>query len=443
MRTKKQTIGYWLVFGIFVAAIIAFFCSSCKPLPPSRTADGIVYGNDGINTGWYAYCLATGDVIEQEGIRMGFDNQYWTTYSGNDGLGGRKWIHVAEGVQEIKSNGITGPGGQMIVKGNRLDWTAMPGYYLWNHADITNPKGGWFSCSFAYRTNAGDKSQYAVGGGGLGDKLPRYAASKSAMASEAATNPPVSGIFIAKCSIQQNQGNSGSGCLKELSSLITCNITGSENYLRYASPVRFYTVFATSQPEDLTGTVISAIIRSDTCPAGIQVDVTISGSNADKMTHFAQTDWFLPVDSEIQVPATVAVYDRWTPFQDPNIWNPEQNMIEKKDWWLSLVDPNLYKDPNTCPDPNVFFDPHNPAFFTFTSRLDTTAEKFDQILIPSRIVQVQTISLGSVGDNLDINVNWSDPRLIMLIAPNWLTGNKLYDTNNDGIVNYKDICQWK
>jgi hypothetical protein len=441
METSNKT-KFWVVVAFWLFGLIICLVCGCKPDKPSRLATQIVCGSDGIREGWFAYAMTTGDVIEQEGLGMDFERRK-NVYLKNNGCGGIEMVEVPASIQEVQSNGITGPGGRLIVKGKRLDFANYQGRVIYSQGWVSS--AGMSGAFMDYGTIVKPLREQASAQ--YNSVLSKYYAKSSLLSlSEKGSlcaptsSPPISGISCSELTLLQQQGGLGEGFPKEMNNgFMAGNLIDAEKYLRYASPFMFSVTFKTPEPADIIGTQISATIKTDAFPSGITVDVAIIASNTDKMTHVARTAYFLPVDSTIQVPPEVSVYDRWTPFPDPNIWDSNQYVRSVKEDWLDIIDPNLWNDPNTCPDPNVLFDPHNPDLFNFTSRLDTSADNFGTILIPSRIHQVKTIPLGAEGDNLDIDINCSDSRLIMLIAPNWLTGNKIYDRNGDGVVNMKDL----
>lgn len=435
---------FWTcVFFCTLGIIIGVTVCGCKPLPPSKTVSGIKHGSDGINTGWFVYVYDTGDVDTKKGVAMSsiITRPYVIK---NNGVGGLMSEWADPSIQDIKTSGITDENGQVIVKGKVNNWASV-GYWIQSRADIYFNNGTHAdSAVFGYSTLGPQRVQRAATDGGRGT-VPRLTSvagtltsDESAAISGTTSDPPASGISVASCDLIQRQGNAGKSTIQKLKYLTAGNLSKPSDYFKHSAPEQLSIIFKTASPVDITGTKVSATIKTDACPAGITLDITIIGSNADKTTHVARTEAFLPVDSTIQVPPTISVYDNCTPFADPNIWDSNQYVIVKRPDWLSLVDPNLYDDPNLVPDPNVFFDPHNPAFFTFTNRLDTETDDFDMIYIPSRVMQIKTIALGATDDTLDIDINWSDPRLILLIAPNWLSTNRVFDINNDGIVNLGD-----
>jgi hypothetical protein len=439
----KNDTKFWIGMAIFFVVLLLLLLLGCKPKKPSRLATCIVCGTNGVDTGWYAFQMETGDVIEQEGVEMGFVGLK-SVYPKNNGLGGIEYVLVADGIQEATSSGITGPGGQMIVKGKRYNWSDYKYRVLYGGGYI--PSGSWgMGARFDYRTSTPPQRQVALAELGCGN-LEKYTAIASKFTSteqSALDNPttdaPESGV-AATASLLQQQGGCGEGFPKEMNNgFMAGNLADAGKYLRHSSPFMFSFVLKTSEPEELAGVSIPVRISTDTHPQGVSADATIIASNADKMTHVARTDYFLPVNSEIPVQPEMPVYERWTGFTEPNIWDTEQYYIEQKENWLDFVDPNLYADPNVCPDPNVLFNPNDLNFFDFTSRLDTSAENFEDILIPERILSIKAIQINAANDFVYIEIDWANPRMIILIAEHWLTAKKLYDFNNDGIVN---LCDW-
>jgi hypothetical protein len=431
MKNFDKT-GFWMWTDFFFAALlILLLICGCKPKGPSRFASGIAYGDNGRDTGWFQYVMETGEPIEQEGIAMNciFSKTCWF---GNDGNGGIKAFPVRDGIQELQSSRITGPGGQMTVKGCRRDWNDFFGVWLYNQASICDPLGRiGRSARFTYCTVPVEQKALSDCGTQL---IGEYVASNRAKYTQKETealqgitvNPPISGVMVTDCSLLQQQSNA----IKDLDYPVASNLQNNSDYLRYSAPMMFSVIFKTAQGVDVAGKSVSVIIKTDAKPEGTKLDLNILGSSPDKMTHLARTEYFIPVDSLITTGETVQVYDRWTPFENPNIWDTNQYDRKLKPEWASIIDPNDYADPNLCTDPNVF---------DFTSRLDTTADNFEQIMIPERVCTAKTIPLAAIGDNLDIDLNILDPELILLFSVSWLTNNRIYDTNNDGIVNMRDI----
>jgi hypothetical protein len=436
MKDRKK---FWIIFvsTLIVSLILSFF-QGCKPLPPSKLASGIKHGNNGTDTGWFQYVMTTNDEIRQEGIAMSCVITK-TVYCRSNGCGGIEVVAIEDGVQGLETTGITGIEGQMLVRGKRYNWNAHSSRWLITEAIVSNPSKTMFPAYLDYSTIPTRQVTMTDYGKGRVTMYIVATAMKTQKESSALSNPtlnpPASGVSVVDCSIIQQQSNS----VVELNSFMACNLTQESDFLKYAAPTMISVVFKTAQPAEISGLSISINVKTDAFPDGKTLSLNIIGSSPDKMTHVSRTEYFIAEDSTIQVPPEVRVYDRWTPFPDPNIWDLNQYVRSVKEDWLDIIDPNLYSDPNICPDPNILFDPHNPDLYNFTSRLDTSADNFDSILIQSRIIPVKTIALGAEGDNLDIDINWSDPRLIMLIAPNWLTGNKIYDRNGDGVVNMKDL----
>lgn len=440
---KESEHKFWIIIGFWAIGLILIllYGNGCKPNKPSHLASQIVCGSDGIKEGWFAYAMTTGDICEQEGVEMKMDRRK-NAYLKNNGFGSIELVEVPSGIQEIKTTGITGAGGRVTATGKRLDPENYQGRVIYSQVWFFND--GMSGAFLDYATITKPLRQQAVAE--YNSVLSKYYA-KSATFSTSEKNalenptedPPESGIEVTAINLLQQQGGLGEGFPKELNNgFIAGNLTEPDRYLRYSAPFMFSFTFKTSRPEQIIGVSIPVRISTNANQHGISLNVTVISSNASKTTHVARTDGFLPVRSDITVSAEMPVYDRWTAFSEPNIWNPDQYSIVKKSNWLDFVDPNLLGDPNTCPDPNVLFNPKDPNFFEFTSRLDTSADNFSDILIPERIKQFKTISIGTE-DFLYFEIDWNSPELIMMLIPHWLESYSLFDLNNDGIVNFKDL----
>jgi hypothetical protein len=444
----KDTKKFWFIFILTTVVALVLHCQGCKPIKngPSRLAGGIAGGDNGINQGWFCYILDTGEPIEVEGLGMSASISK-NAYCRPNGLGGIEYIKLfPSDVQSLETTGATGAGGQMTITGKRTDWQNWKGQWIYQTSGIGHPQSLCMGAQFSYRTATPPSTQQALADGRarIGKSSPppksRLSSKEKCALNNTTEDPPDSGIEIASTDMLQQQGNGGEGFPKELNNgFMAGNLTKPSQYLRYSSPYMLSFIFKTAQPEELIGRSLPVIISTHAQAQGISINLTVIGSNTDHKTHVARTDGFIPVDNTIPVSPDVAVYERWTGFSEPNIWDTNQYVRSVRDDWLDIIDPNLYADPNTCPDPNVFFNPSDPNFYEFTSRLDTTADNFNEILIPERVFFVKTISIQNSNDYLYIDIDRNNPATIMLFVEKWLTFYSLFDMNNDGIVNFGDI----
>jgi hypothetical protein len=445
---KKNAKKFWIIFVSTVIIALLLHCVGCVPTKkgPSRMASGIAGGDNGVNQGWFCYIFDTGDPIEVEGIEMTTSISK-NVYCRPNGLGGIEYVQLfPSDVQTLESPGVTGMCGQMTITGKRIDWQNWKGQWIYQTASVGHPQGLCSAAQFNYRTATPPATQRALADGRsrIGKSTPppksRFSSKEKNALNNVTEDPPDSGIEVTSTDLLQQQGNSGEGFPKELNNgFMAGNLTKPEQYLRYSAPYMFSFIFKTAQPEELIGRFVPVIISTNAYYQGIHINLTVIGSNSDKKTHVARTDGFLPVGSAIPIAAEVSVYERWTGFSEPNIWDANQYVRSVREDWLDVVDPNLYADPNTCPDPNVLFNPADPNFYIFTNRLDTTAVNFHAVIIPERVYSVKTIPILAANDYLDIDMDRNSPAAIMLFAENWLCAFSLFDLNNDGIVNMKDL----
>lgn len=438
----KRMLQFWTILIVSVL-IVLFATCSCKPKGPTRLSKGIAGCDDGVSTGWFCYVMETGDIIEQEGVMMNF-SATGSGYAKSNGMGGIEVIPVG-GIQSIESTGITGPNGMVVVKGNRTNWGEHTGVWICTGATLSGDTGG--SATFDYRTLAVTSRQWAAADAPQRIKRESFVAAlltpKEVAAMNAPTsNPPDAGIEVVSNDILTMQGSLGQGAPREMSSFMAVNLDTEEKYLRYASPFMFSCIFKTPDPINLAGRTFPAIVKTDFCPSGIKVSIQVIQDNVDNMTHVARTEYFLPVKSTLDMAQneSVPVYDRWTAFENPNIWDAGQYDIQVREDWLDTIDPNVVA---AYDDPNDLFDRNNPDFFKFTSRLDPSAKNFYEIMIPDRVLTIKIIPIEAEGDYLYLVIDKSDPSFIISVSDHWLSNYPVLDMNNDSIVNLKDWSEFK
>jgi hypothetical protein len=437
---------------IALVLVVLFCCGgSCSPegKTPSRMCSGIYGGTNGQDTVWFCYVLTTGDIVDQDGVQMSvYMAEINSIYFTNDGLGGIK-SNPLPGVQCIKSSGVTSNGGFVFGKGERNDWQAAPGYVVFSDMAVSNPKGSGRG-RFDFRTRGPSPVKVAlVSADGTIEAAPTvpsmatYTSREKQALDNITLSAQSSGIDTQPVCLVARSGNAGIEYFKEKDYFVPINLEDPNDYLKYASPFCYSWIFTTPEAMDnLVGSEYVGNVSSAACPNGISVKITVTASGIDYKTHVARTEYFLPVDSSLSIStmSQVDVYDRWTPFPDPNIWNNEQYVRSVKDDWLDLIDPNLYADPNICPDPNVFFRPDDPNFYHFVNRLDTTTDEFEDVMIHDRVMQIKILPVGQE-DEINVRIDRFAVENILHAAPYWLTGNKMYDLNSDGIVNLRDFME--
>jgi len=447
-----KSVTFWSI--VVCVLIVLFLVAGCEPehgdVGPTKKAMEIKSWTDNVRTGRFWYIDMFGNAIEQEGVRFNL-NEHPAFYFSNNGLGGLQ-VNNCPDEQHISSTGITGDGGACITLGVRDDWTGVTGFWVRSGMTASNPTAPGVSGKFGYFTLASSGAEQAsitsdgdydyVASASVPTNTLGLTVSEYSAVTGTTVGVPSSGLSYT-CSLVAQKGKMGAGYCKKATSIMPINLSDTNDYLRYAGPFMYSYIVKTASPANIVSDTYSASVTTNACPDGICVEVTVIASSEDKQTHVARTERFLPVDSDIDVSAlsSIQVYDRWTGLEDPNIWDPEQYDISVMDDWLSVVDPNLYADPNIVPDPNVLFDPGNPDFYNIVSRIDTSAENFEDILIPERIMSIKIIPLGSDGDLMRIRFDPTTIGAIMKFSESWLTPDATLDINGDGIVNLKDLVR--
>lgn len=474
---KKQSTILLMILVVVSCLIMIAGCGDDGNRPPVD-ALYILAWTDGISTGQFALADTELNVIDIEGIRLDVFGGDDAWYSSNNGVGGVKYTNC-RGAQYIESSNVTGLGGRITLTGWRV--TNNPtGYMVQSAAEIDPPAHIQTASnpSFSYRsiTNINGLVNQAASISGHDGTLDGYVdpyplADNGDDAQEIAgvsftpvmstwscpdnltdseliaitsstTNAPAIGIQPVACNLVRQNGCNGYRSSVDADWVFPINLVDPNNFLRHAGPYAYSYTFKTAAPVELDGYCGHGIVKTDMCSEGVSVGFHVVASSEDMQTHVARSDYFLPVDSTVVSAGwdSVEVYDRYTPFAEPNIWDKEQYDYYVNDDWLDVVDPNLYSDPNIIPDPNVLFDPTNPAFYTFNSRLDTRLDCFNDILIEDRVIDVKIIPI-SWDSNESIRVAF-EPDLMGVIlqgSPYWLSDNATFDANGDGIVNLIDM----
>lgn len=451
---------------------------------PSRRACAIHGGSDGVSAGWFVYVDAFGEEINQEGIRMDINGGDSAIYLSNNGLGGLKVTRCDE-AQHIESSGVTGANGRCITNGIRDEWAWPKGFWVRSNMTVLKPDSPGTYGKFGYVTLAsiqGGNQEVAsstasktCGVAAMGSPMPtqeematmlvpeemammeiegmEYAAPMFDMVRttgnytqaeyDALTNPtenaPSNGIDYT-CQLIQQRSN---GSCKVMNSIMAVNLTDPNDYLKYSAPFMYSYIVKTAEAIQISGEVGSATVKTNSHPDGIQTILSWYGSNEDGQTHVFRTARFFPVSDELSMASEteVAIYDRWTD-TDPNVWNEEMWVIaQRDDWFDRCVDPNVWPDPNFYPvplDPNSLYDPTCECMHTFTSRIDTSHPDFMDIMIPERISTAQIIPMAPEGDHIRVAFNDDDLAAIVLAIEYWLSDNRIYDRNGDGVVNLHD-----
>lgn len=446
MKKDKAVDGKFIVGLLIALILILLFLFGCEPIRsgPSRLASGIGAGSNRVDTGWFAYVMDDCSVITSKGIPfeivVGENFEFC-----NNGVGGVYARPIAPAGNRIEGSGVTGAGGQMVLHGVRNPAPWQGGRVIRQGAYVCHPQRTCNAADFNFTTWWPGPNYASAGGQCAVPRItPPTSNATSTSGESSASGSPTSGApssgFSSSGKLIQQQGEKGIGFPVEMNgAIIAGTFTTDEQYLRNSYPYMFSVTVKTSIAKDLTGISVPVRLWTNACPAGIKLMATVVSSNTEQKTHVLRTEGFLPVSSDIPVDPEVTAYDQFTPFDsEPNQWNPDQYDIRLKENWVEFADANMI-DPNFPPNPDLLVDPTNPNFFVFTSRLDTTTELFPDILIPERIYQLKTIRIHPTNDYLNVEIDFADPKTIMLLTEYWLTEDKLFDINNDGIVNLSDL----
>jgi len=444
---KTSTLFMW-VFILAILVGVSLFVLGCDDdtgnVGPSRRAIAIYGDSDNISTGWFVYVDTFNEEIQQEGVAMIVNGGKQAWFYSNNGMGGLN-VNPCNYAQHIESTGVTGAGGRCIAKGIRDDWSNPKGYNVFSQMSVGKPDSPATVAGFNYQTQASQQSlQWAAAT--AYKKCPRVVAAASGLTgnytqdeftalTNPTENPPPKGIAYT-CNLISQNGTSGNGTCRPMNSIMAINLTDPDDYLKYAAPFYYSFIVRTADPIALDGVIANGFVKTNIAPDGRGLSLSWYGSSTDGQTHVFRTEPFLPVDSELEISNTseISVYDRWTPFDAPDIWDAEQYLVSVKSNWIDFVDPNLVSDPN------VFYG-INPDLFDFTNRLDTSHPKFNEVLIPERILSVKVIPLQAEGDYLRISIKDVDLSTIIMAMDYWLTDNRICDLNGDGIVNLRDWPQ--
>jgi hypothetical protein len=440
---------------------------------PIAMASAIRAHTDRQSSATFWYVFETGDPIDEEGLKMNVTHSdaYYFFRSGQGGT----WMNdFCYGEQHNEGGGKTDENGCVTVSGVR-DNISIQCKSVYTDTDVSNPRDSGMFGMFRYCTYrcSGESGQCAGAWPSGADLPPRpktepcfFSLTELAALADETADPPANGINIVDLYLHQS-GSKGNGFVKEKEYCMARNLETAEDFLRYSGLDLYSFIVKTAEPIELAGVSAVGRVFTRACPEGILVNITCVAENADQKTHIFRSDYFLPIDYELIAgnsvlqQEVVGVYDDFTPFENPDIWDPNQYVRYKKDDWLSYVDPNSYTtdpnrvgDPIYVSDPNTLFDPSDPDFYDWINRLDTRHALFMEdpnVVIPDRILQVQLLPIHTeIGDpNLVSDPNIIDSvdvefvesmELFTLASDDWLTECALFDFNGDGAVNLHDLA---
>lgn len=407
---------FWLVVTFIAVSLFLVGCNDDGRTRPTRMASRIIRGGDGtINTEleggepsfsegymWLAYEDDFGYIIEQAGVRMekAVDlDTYW-----NEGY------YYPTANTDIEGCETTGEGGRLMLRGWRK-W--FPRQYNIHTAQVEyrSPTDGNCKNSAYFGSNGQtdvlNNPKYVAWAADCTTDatLPRWVrpvqvaynnmtpAEYTYLTQPAPENIPESGLSVLNLDLVQQQGSLGVGYTTVIpeSGFMAFNTNDAENMMKYASPMMYSYTVATAEPADLIGNTYNALIKTDQVPDGMNIGISVVASNQENTIHVARTDYFLPVDTrfydDLIASGPMQVFDRWS----------------------------LSSDPNTL-------DTHDPNFVPDESRLIDCA--VIPIAVPDDELRIEFLIDGNV---------------LIDAAGSWLDSGKLFDINNDGIVNLKDL----
>jgi hypothetical protein len=382
-------------------------------------------------------------------------------YLKNNGLGGLDFVQTEN--LTIETTGVTEEGGFCYGRGRRLQHD--DGHVNFMAAYFKKPNVESCECSAKMVYNAVPATVYEVASAQSCRVAPKWVSQSTlsfAMLTSdelaAITDPdpqlPASGMSYSLSLIQQ-RGVNNYGYASEMTGLVPFNIDDDDDVMYRSYPLQYSYTVKTAESANLMNMEFSALLKTDIIASdGYRVPLRVVAENEACTVHIVRTEMFLPSEpgchaSLVQcgtVPcgndaAVLAVYDRWT-HVDPNnldsyCWLPLENPLDGVDPNI-LNDPNIWCDTEPC-DPNILIDWDDPNFYDLVLYTDTTHPRFGEVVLPQeRIHPVHIIPIGEENDELRIQFT-PDVSCLVLGAPSWLTDDKRFDFNGDGVVNLKDI----
>ncbi len=420
---------FWNIVAVvlFVAVFlfVILFLLGCEP-PNGRTGPtrGAIYlygETDGVNTGWFAYGDALGNVIVQPGVRMDVDRGE-SAWRRPNGLGGYVY-EPCPGVSTIEGRGITNSTGLVVLTGQR-DWgVEIPGYVVVG-AQARNPNHPTQSGYFNYTSLKYKDSPAVEAASIMADRSNRSIPLASAAPSNdrnltdaeflllscPTQGAPDTGFEISQISLVAQGGGGGLPIATAIQNPVAGNLIDADDYFFAACPMAYSIVIKTSNAVDLSGLRVMGGVRADSSPFIVPLEMSLLESSDDMQTHVIRTGWFLPVDNSLDASAAPyhEVYDRWTPLGgDPN------------DHFMAVA----LNDPNNT--------------IEYIHRLDIEHPLYDpNALLPERVIQIPVLPVDAEGDCFNLSI---DQRTLFLFVEYWMSEDKFLDLNGDGIVNFKDI----
>jgi len=386
---------FWVCVVVVLVALFLFGCDDDGRIP-TRFAATIDSGGDGVSHAWLCYRDHSGNLVEQDGIRI--DRVSETAYVTIE-TSTHTYEFYPTAATRIDGDPLTGEGGRLNLYGWR-EWNPRSGRLHTAGVEYRNPRDSFSSVQSTFLTRDYGTS-ILIGMSPSGNSVPQWDRPATAALNGNLTQDefnilslddvplPSSGIDYS-CSLVQQCGNNGIGYTKVMGGLVPFSFLDTETILRYASPMMYSYTVTTATAITMIGDCFSAKIKTNATPSGFPIEITVVAENEEKTVHIARTEYFLPVDAESYAALDseeIYVYDRWTPADEPN-------------------------------------------------SLDTSDPNFLEFMQEDRVMPCTIIPIGDT-DELRIEFV-PGARAFIKAAPSWLTGDKTFDINNDDIVNFTD-----
>lgn len=436
----------------WIGCVLLTGCTDEGITGPARYADKIVGGcdpvvwqyEDGEPTycyaeGWLAYQDIMGDIINRKGVRM--DRVFENAVERVPEVNMSGWYYVPTGQTGIEGGTVTGDGGRLMLKAYR-QWHPRNKNWFGAGVQYRPPNAtsddivGYFSFGTqgtlppeTYPKYAQWAAEPEITGGAPAYTRPDHASGNTnLLAAEiqalADPAPSTNGLDYTITLVQQC-GSMGTQYVEDLSEgFMPFNLINPDNIFRYAGPCMCSVTVRTGGPIDLSDYDFQMQVWTESDTEGILVDAKAFTSNPEQTAWVIRSDYILPSDP--QTTATLegqdlTVYDCFTPLDDPN--DPNNYLIEQH--WDDVNDVWVI-------DRQV-------------SILDTSDPNFiiDGIYDPNRVRPVTIIEIDE-GDSVHCKLIMTDELLMQLFRDicqrdSWLREDPVFDLNQDGIVNKKDL----
>ncbi len=414
-----------LKITIALLTLLLVMGANCGPrgrIGPTTEACGILGEVTSESTVEFTYIGIMGDPLAQPGLLMELISMasYWMD---------KNYQHYITDYQWIETSQVTGENGKLVATGVR-DWNQLQGVgIVFTSAVVSKPNATDCSCVAAMQYNTCTRQDddnleiaMSLSCGSIPTWMPNPFVNANidnltdlerdfinGLISIASTSEPMTMALNGEgedeplhTSLVQQMGSAvGDGqYVKDVTNLVAGNAVDHNDFITNSYPFMYSFAFETEEPIDLNELQFNGIVRTDIYPEGVNVDINIISSNSANTRHIARTSYIFPTNSVLTPPEVVVVYDRWTPFDG---------------------------------------DPNSPEYIEFERLMDTSNPDFleEGNHIPDRMMMGVTIPIKGVDGYMEFELD--ENSLIFEFITSWLTSNKNFDMNNDGIVNLPDI----